>query len=477
MIDTVTGKERNLKNIRQIGTPSEEDKIYIENTAYQRIHAEEYASRRAFIFMGHTECDQGYYTTFIEAAIPVRDLEFSQNVPKWDNHTWSDIFQEIKRSYEDSIIVGWALDIKGFVPRMSLELEEAHREHFGGAHQMLLLMDSLEGEEYFYINKGNRLQKRDGFYIYYCPKSKGKQAEVTVEIPQPAHRRGSARNEELPRRPEPRESESAQEQRSLYRAMQQTPQKGPKASNYAMTAAVLLLVGIVGIGVYQDRIQLPELEDVIATVSSGLKQGGSDAEVLVGTEPGEKTDDTQSTETVTDVLNLVPVQEVPSGEIRKSDGKTEGTGQSAESQPQGTEQSAENQPQGAGQEQKPEESGQGQQAEGTGQEQPDGNKAEEDTGKSAQTGAEMNANQSGENAAAGGEADSSKEDGSSDKGEASAAQTDAVPEAYYTVKQGDTLTAISTEFYGTPDYIDQIVEKNHLEDSNDIRVGQKLLLP
>ena len=58
MIDIENAKERDLKNIRQIGNPTEDDKIYIENAAYARIHEEDYAQKRAFIFMGHTECNQ-----------------------------------------------------------------------------------------------------------------------------------------------------------------------------------------------------------------------------------------------------------------------------------------------------------------------------------------------------------------------------------------------------------------------------------
>ena len=38
-------KERDLKNIRQIGNPTEDDKIYIENAAYARIHEEDYAQK------------------------------------------------------------------------------------------------------------------------------------------------------------------------------------------------------------------------------------------------------------------------------------------------------------------------------------------------------------------------------------------------------------------------------------------------
>lgn len=163
MIDIAEGPGRDLKNIRQIGTPAEGDRIYIENAAYARVHEETYEERRVFIFMGHTECEQGVYMTFVEAAIPVRDMEFSQNLPRWGTHAWSDVFREIKRSYENSIIVGWALDCKGYPPRLTAELEAIHREQFGGAHQVLFLMDSMEGKNTFICIKATGCNRKTGF--------------------------------------------------------------------------------------------------------------------------------------------------------------------------------------------------------------------------------------------------------------------------------------------------------------------------
>lgn len=40
MIDIAEGPGSDLKNIRQIGTPAEGDRIYIENAAYARVHEE-----------------------------------------------------------------------------------------------------------------------------------------------------------------------------------------------------------------------------------------------------------------------------------------------------------------------------------------------------------------------------------------------------------------------------------------------------
>lgn len=310
MIDIETKSKRDLKNIRQIGAPTESDRIYIENAAYARIHEEDYAERRVFIFMGHTECTDGKYTTFVEASIPVHNIEFVQNVPQWNTHAWSDVFREIKRSYENSIIVGWAMDIKGFVPRMTTELEAVHREQFGGAHQVLFLMDSLEGEEYFFLNKGSHLQKKEGFYIYYSREvHKVRTADLTVETPKRESRQVIPQVDE--------------EVRGRYRESMQKKEEnksGHKAASYAMAAAVALLVSIVGIGAAQGRINVSGFEDAISAMSDRIRGKKDHTEVLVGSEIKETQESSQnSNATLTETLDLIPIEEIPAGKIEKTD--------------------------------------------------------------------------------------------------------------------------------------------------------------
>lgn len=402
MIDIVSGPVRDLKNIRQIGTPAEGDRIYIENSAYARIHEETYEQRRVFIFMGHTECDQGIYTTFVEAAIPVRDMEFAQNLPRWSTHAWSDVFREVKRSYENSIIVGWAMDCRGFPPRLTAELEAIHREQFGGAHQVLFLMDSMEGEEYFYLHRGNHLQQKNGFYIYYARElHEVRTPDVTVEIP----RRGCV--QALP----DVEKRRFQEQTDAGGK----PQKSP--TSYAMAAAVALLLVLVGAGAWQQRIHIPGVEQAVETISRKLHPAKKPAEVLVGTEfssteAAETEQEPAATETISEPLNLIPIEEVPAGEIKKTtdaagqDGKTDT--QEVDTQKKDTEDTTETQ-----------------------------------------------------------------------KGDMQKADTQTVEQKqnYYVVKQGDTLSGICKKVYGTMEKLKEIEKANHLDDSDDIREGQKLLLP
>ncbi len=54
---------------------------------------------------------------------------------------------------------------------------------------------------------------------------------------------------------------------------------------------------------------------------------------------------------------------------------------------------------------------------------------------------------------------------------------DALADEVYTVQSGDTLSAISYNFFGTVDAINQIVEANNISDKNLIFVGEELILP
>lgn len=396
MIDIEREKEPNLKNLRQIGTPTEDDKIYIENAAYARIHEEDYADRRVFIFMGHTECSQGKYATFVEAAIPVRDLEFEQNIPQWNTHAWSDVFREIKRSYENSIIVGWALDLKGFTPRLTPELTAVHREQFGGAHQVFFLMDSMEGEEYFYMNRGSGMQQKEGFYIYYARElHKVQPAKVTFEVPK------KETFQVLPPTGEIKQDKQKQKGTS-------------KASSYAMAAAVALLILIGCAGAVQGKISLNGIRSAVSTMGNKTKSLKDKAEVLVGSEvteqPEKETRDTtvvKDTQTWTKPLELIPIEEIPAGEIQRENS----TGETEEKNDTQTKESQSD------------------------AEQKKTDDTEETSAKPVQT------------------------------------------QQYYTVQEGDTLSGICQKLYGNIRNVKKIVELNKMDNSDDIRVGQKLLLP
>lgn len=287
MIEIETEKNRNLKNVKQIGTPREENKIYIENLTYNKIKENSYQEKRVFVLMGHTERMGTKYATFVESAIPVQGIEFSGGIPKWNNAVWSDVFQEIKRFYEDMIIVGWALDVRGRSLKITPDLERVHREHFGGVHQLLFLLDTLEQEETFYIYKENKVIFKDGFYVYYKARS---QERVPIRVLTEREKQATTLDKEV----EVELAVSGQELRrgGRYREMMHGPVKKEKDNgNIGIAVAVALLVFVIGVGVYENS----------ESIQTNLLQNQPSTEVL-----GEE--DTEEAE------NIIDIEVVPGSE-------------------------------------------------------------------------------------------------------------------------------------------------------------------
>jgi nucleoid-associated protein YgaU len=403
----------NLKNIRQIGTPTEADKVYMEAAAYDRIHAEEIAEKRVFVLMGHTECEEQRYATFVESVIAVRDIDFDRNIPVWNNRVWNVVFREIKNSYEDAVIVGWAVDVKGAAMQISEELEAVHREQFGGIHQLLLLMDSLEPEENFYQMKNNHLRQKEGFYIYYNQEPKQHVPEVQLEFPA---------SEEFFRREtqgKMQEEESAAPYNTVrtkarYRQLQQEAsgqESGKTASRLGAMVAAVLVIAILGTALSKNQF---------LSVFS------------------EKTNEPEETaeETSQDSGWTIPLVEVSGGEVIGSEEPQ--TGSEEDSIRQGEQQQDEQQQENV-----------------------------------ADAGISSDEDATASEPAAVADAADSQDDAAAEE----VLAPDVQESVTYIVQKGDTLLGICRQQYGTADRLEEVEQLNGITDPDAIYVGQQLLLP
>ena len=274
MIELVTGQEMK-KNVIQIGTPKADEKIYIEEAAYGRLHLDDFHERRIFVLMGHTACADRIYETYVEAAIPVWDIEFDRQTPLWTNRIWSDVYREIRRDYESDIIVGWAYDCKGCMPKVTPELEAIHREYFGGVHQLLLLTDSIGGEECFYQSKQNHLYPKDGFYVYSgANKKQVIMPEIEIEIPKvmlQSRERTAAREMPTGRAPgrapgrgQYRERLLKEQDKGRHVSRGEPIPKGG-TSGFAVAIAIALVLGIIGTAIYKNPAQASRVRQWVET--------------------------------------------------------------------------------------------------------------------------------------------------------------------------------------------------------------------
>ncbi|MCM1258774.1 MAG: LysM peptidoglycan-binding domain-containing protein [Roseburia sp.] len=161
------------RNIRQIGNPEKDFRIYMEDYVYTYLHpAQIYGFEigvfpRLLILVGEIEHFSNRSCAFISGALQVENEHFPEELPELNDTTWRRVKKQMQQFFDKCQVVGWVLDIPGNALEVTPEIEELHRENFPNSYQFFFLMDSKEREEAFYTWKQGRLTKKEGYFIYY----------------------------------------------------------------------------------------------------------------------------------------------------------------------------------------------------------------------------------------------------------------------------------------------------------------------
>lgn len=159
------------RNIRQIGTPEEKNRIYIEDyvmTYLKQMANPNSSYARGAILVGEIY-DNGIGTViFISGAIALQNLELDLTGATFDGDTWDGIYQEVKKNFSDLRVVGWFLSRMGFSTQINDSIVMLHMNNFCEKQQVLFVMDSLEDDDAFYMEKDGGLQRQSGYFIYYA---------------------------------------------------------------------------------------------------------------------------------------------------------------------------------------------------------------------------------------------------------------------------------------------------------------------
>lgn len=473
------------KDIKQMGKPDIGDRIYVENQVYQRMHPYENPEEMtAYVLLGRFENYAGKQCVFVEAAILLEEMAFEGEVPLWNDQTWAYIYKQLKHEYDNMVIVGWALDIKGQLPNMTARMEALHQSHFGGAHQVLFLMDSLEREEAFYCNRSGRLYRREGFYVYY---------RKTREREQMSHKAFAADESPAawnmpPRQEEPQivweESQTPEQEmtvggvqeedtftREQFYAddVQENPVKsrgsyreqlyGKKIKGWenisagaekragnlpgtggmgnAYTAVLAVIVCALGATAFFNYQKLDAMEAAIAGMSAGQ---------VTQTELTEEIETTEVT--VETVAGNVSKQEVAGTEVQSTETASDSqdaagiNGQSTDTETAS-----------------------------------DGQNAADANGQSTDTEAAVNSGDTVDAEKTAAQSANSQDAADTETTEALTEAQIYLQQGYYVVQQGDSLVGICRTIYQTTAMMDKLCEVNDIEDENAIYAGQYLTLP
>ena len=286
-----TQERRGLpKSIKQMGTPDAGDRIYIENEAYQKLHPYgQFPERMVYVLLGHFDNYAGYDCTFIDDVVGMPEIEFQGKLPIWTDESWGCLYRKLRPEHENLVIVGWAVDICGQLPSMTAQLEHIHQSYFGGTHQVLLLLDSLEREEAFYSNRNGYLKRRTGFYICYNKVALQRDESPKAFYEENAYKENlyteqdayNASQQEFRRQESYREYLNNRRMRGINRGMNRGSNRrmAPQPQNqnsYASTILLLLVIVALGYSAIQNQKKAAEMEQALAQITQSQSSGQLD---------------------------------------------------------------------------------------------------------------------------------------------------------------------------------------------------------
>ncbi len=161
-------KEREPRNIRQIGTVSGNNKIYMEDYVYRFLHRKD--RRRTtccFVLFGDVERDTWGRTIYIRGTIELTDMSFGGGLPVFSDDMWDDIYRKTRKYFPMHRIIGWGLQTAEPKEMMEREIKKISHRHFPDNYGNVFLFDAYGEWEQVYVDVEGELNPEQGYLIYY----------------------------------------------------------------------------------------------------------------------------------------------------------------------------------------------------------------------------------------------------------------------------------------------------------------------
>lgn len=427
-------KKQRPKNVRQVGEITGRKKIYIEDYVVtylnQLAHPTNSVSRGAVLLGGWVSYEEEEIL-YICGAIETDNFSFDLEDVRFDNETWTTIYEKGSKYFEKVNIVGWFLSRLGYSTKLTPEMARVHNQYFRENNSVLLLMDALEQEETFYMKSNDTLVKQSGYYIYYERNT----AMQNYLIDCQGGRNEQSKNQEIVAKDE-------QLLKHYHKIMdgRKSKKEEKKITNLLYVASAILTIAFLALGItivnnYDKMKRMQQsLETLTSNVQSGeknesLDQDNAQPENSQTETFGETSSGTDTTDS-TDVSGITTAQDSPNSDA------------SAVGQDNNTENAEET---------------------ASGGQENVNNTSQADPGQASTQ------NTAGKNA--------------EETTAAPAKSTEAVEASgtnvlnYYTVQQGDTLLSISEKIYHSDAYVNAIKQANEIGETDFIYPGQQIVLP
>lgn len=440
------------KNIRQIGLPDENKKIYIEDYAVTYINQlvlNSLDDTAAAILVGHTSYSNSCEYTFIHGIIEVKNANIKSTQIEFGQKAWTDIYDDIKRYFKNSEVVGWFLSLGGIKKESGDCIIKAHIDNFAGSDKVFMKLDALEDELIFYTYQNGRFVRQNGYYVYY--EKNDEMQEYMLDCKE-------VKTENTIERVSDRAAKSFRT--IIQERKEEKRQKKIMTFMYATSTFLVMLIAAIGVTMINNYDKMRSMEETLNAISKAVIIDGENtqenkSQSLKLSEEWFKTQ--EQSDAKSESSNTVQESKAAQIEVENVEGNVQMQEDLAQTD-KDNENNNKSSDEPEAETKKAEE-----------EQQNDNKGAVTEISTSEE---DMKNNLNGE----GSSNESKGEEKKEPEGDSTESPAKEEPN-YYTVKEGDTLAIISMKIYNTNDMVDAICNANNIENVNKIMVGQKLLLP
>lgn len=153
------------KNIRQMGTPGELQKVYVEDYVHTYLHSflkEKYKedTLRAALLLGTSVSQEDTTYAFIKGAVACDFSHLHEEIS-------ADLTNAMASFFPEWDMLGWYVCAQGVDAHIQSEIKHYYAARAEQRPQYLIYEDMLEMETDLFVWEQNALHKLTGYYIYY----------------------------------------------------------------------------------------------------------------------------------------------------------------------------------------------------------------------------------------------------------------------------------------------------------------------
>lgn len=446
---SVTDKREIPVNLRPVGDPKGDEKIYIEDyiETFIRQIAMKDDKAKVLILYGENRQEEEMLHHYICGALLADDVVEDDKILFKDS-IWSEINRKAGHFFPNLQVMGWVYIRYDLADFAQGRVQYTHNQSFRKDQNIYIEYSANEKKEQVYLVEKGNLKKQSGYFIYYDQNEDMQNYMVTIKQDEP---------EEL----KPEVDMAARKCRGIVRGRQEElKHRQTMGMLYGTSMAMLLVITIVGITLLNNYNKMQDMERVLFDISSQMaengKGGAKDTDIM--SEAGELSDE----EPVYEESEEKPAEPVGNNEAEFADANSGGEGDAPETV---TDENAAAAPEPVG--------GQtGTATEATAAEATAG-----ETDKAVITDSQAE-NMTADNATT--ENTASQDEivlHDNDEADVEPADNSAQTGQSYQIEKGDTLSKISLRFYGDESRVDEICRLNQIRDKNEIQYGVNIVLP